>query len=617
MKLQRLLLIILLATLSSSLFTWQVGRYAYDWSMIQLKGDGEDRLLGLISQFRAALDEYKYLPFLISQNREVKELLLSPSPDKIAEVSRYLEQANLVAGSTALFILDRNGQAKAFSYWRQQRDFYLISHAQAPYFVEAKNGLHRIYLSKPDALADGAFYLSASVYDNRHFAGVATVRINLDVLQPDLPQNESYMISQHGRVLLASDSHWVQQEVDTILQPFRQQLLSDDVVADIRKQQDGQKVLVQSIKLDDLQWQMSVITNIKSAHNLEQTARLYSLGGCIAFALFLLWLRERHLKNLSRLETRAALEQANNQLEQKVQERTQALKMAQDELVQAEKMAALGRMSSAVVHELNQPLTAMRTYVSICRHLLAQQMTAQNSESRLEQSVDKGGEQSDRLTALQGCNDHLLDENLVLITQLTERMAVLTRQLKTFAYKKPEQLSPVDPVQVLNHILPSFQERLAQGSIQLECVFPDQAVSIAGDNARLEQIFSNLITNACDAMASERSDQQHRLILSISAPVETDQCVTLQVIDTGPGITVQDSQQLFEPFYTSKAIGDGLGLGLSIVRSIVKDLQGEIRVANSMEGGACFTVRLPIYTQSTAITHKCVINNTDTTLHDK
>lgn len=697
LKSKRLFPIILFVIACSAVLIWQTGRYAHDWSMIQLKGEGEDRLLRVISQFRSALGEYQYLPFLISQNRDVKSLLLSPTPDKIADVSRYLEQTNLVAGSTALFILDQQGRAQAFSHWREQQDFYLVSHSKTPYFEQAQKGQQGVYAALPDILSDGAFYLSAPIYNHSRFAGAATVRIDLKLLQPELPQNEKFIISKHERVLLASDAHWALKPLNDVLSPLKQEFLGDGAVVDIRTLEDGRKVLVQSVLLDDLKWEVSVISSIEGVQAIERTVRLYSLGGCIAFSLLLLLLRERRLKNISRKETREvlerneanqrniinkthvglislnstgeiqfinpmamklfgvsmprvlglsieqliavdaghgplrknlgrigssgfapitaletvgirsdrtefpmlfsinqmeskpeevylvtviditprkrlerALQQANDQLEEKVLDRTKALKEAQGELVQAEKMAALGRMSSAVVHELNQPLTAMRTYISICRHLLTQR------ESTLDSS--------------QSVNDPL-DQNLELINSLTDRMAQLTRQLKIFAYKKPEQLTAVDLISVLDQSLKLFSARFENDKIQLDYARPEQKLSIAGDNARVEQIFVNLIKNACDAMAAVESEE-HKLQITISIPQEPDAYITIGIADTGNGIKPEDFGHLFEPFFTTKSIGDGLGLGLSIVQSIVTDLQGEIRAYNTPAGGACFEVRL-------------------------
>ncbi|MCO4758272.1 MAG: GHKL domain-containing protein, partial [Oceanospirillaceae bacterium] len=259
----------------------------------------------------------------------------------------------------------------------------------------------------------------------------------------------------------------------------------------------------------------------------------------------------------------AALQRANDQLEHKVLERTQALQEAQTELVQAEKMAALGRMSSAVVHELNQPLTAMRTYLAICRHLLSDE-------------------------------NSMLADNLTLIDDLTQRMALITQQLKTFAFKKPDALVPVKPVNALDQSLVLFRDRIRQDGIKLVLESSDPTLAILGDNARLEQVFVNLIKNACDAMNGLEAEKM--LTIRIAAESQnSDAHVRISVSDSGGGIEPENVEHLFDPFFTTKSIGDGLGLGLSIVSSIVRDLNGRISAENRVEGGACFTVILPRY----------------------
>ncbi|WP_372832227.1 sensor histidine kinase, partial [Pontibacterium sp.] len=293
----------------------------------------------------------------------------------------------------------------------------------------------------------------------------------------------------------------------------------------------------------------------------SQFPMLISVKQMVAQADMLYLVTVIDITKRKRLE--AALQRANDQLEHKVLERTQALQEAQTELVQAEKMAALGRMSSAVVHELNQPLTAMRTYLAICRHLL-------NDENSM------------------------LAENLTLIDDLTQRMALITQQLKTFAFKKPDALVPVKPVSALDQSLVLFRDRISQDGIKLVLENRDPTLAILGDNARLEQVFVNLIKNACDAMKG--LDTEKTLTIRIAAdPQNPDAHVRISVSDSGGGIEPENLGHLFDPFFTTKSIGDGLGLGLSIVSSIVQDLNGQISAENRVEGGACFTVILPRY----------------------
>lgn len=676
----------------SLLLTWWVQQQAYDWSMTRLKEQGEDRLLNTIIGLRSAIDSYKYLPFLISQNKDVQDLLLYPVLDKGAEVSRFLEQMNLVSGATALLVLDLDGRALSYSRWREEQAFFLKSHADTPYFTQARNGEQGVFV---DSTSDGkatSIYLSAPIYDANRFMGVAVVRIDLSQLQNKLNQLENFLIfTDRGRVLMASDEHWRSQSLSELVRGREQRVLSDGSEVALKNLSDGQRVLFQAVALPDLGWQVAVIHNIYSVLSTRNTSAFISLGGCLALGLFWLYIRERHLKNISRQETRDALEsserqqrdiinnahvgmialstqgairfinpmasqqfgvgserilgyavqdliagdqdsfgplqrtlsclgssgfapltaheavgkrsdgslfpmlisvkqmaaqsdmlylvtviditkrkrleaelqQANDQLEHKVLERTQALQEAQQELVQAEKMAALGRMSSAVVHELNQPLTAMRTYVAICRHLL------------------------------KGDNQPLAD-NLLLIDDLTQRMALITQQLKTFAFKKPDTLVAVKPARALDQALVLFRDRIHQDRIELCIDHCHPTLEILGDNARLEQVFVNLIKNACDAMQGQESVKQ--LTVTIEAEShQPDRYVRISVADSGHGIRSENLEHLFDPFFTTKSMGDGLGLGLSIVSSIVQDLKGQISAENRVEGGACFNVILPRY----------------------
>ncbi len=416
---------------------------------------------------------------------------------------------------------------------------------------------------------EAAVYLSAPIYERQQFAGAAVVRIDLEQLRSGLPLHSEFVVSNQQEVLLAADSDWTGQALGDVLTAKEMRQLSDGSNVELRNSPGRGDVLVQSVILDDLGWTFTVITPMQSVISDSRTVANYTLAGCVALFLLGLLLRERHLKNQSRQETRLALQQANDQLEHKVQQRTEALQATQDELVQAEKLAALGRMSSVLVHELNQPLTAMRTYVSIARHRLLQL---------------QGKEQATKDTeALQG--------NFDLIETLTERMSGMTRQLKVFAFKKPEQLAPIDPLQVLDQVIATMAARCQKEAIQLQWLRPDLQVKVAADSPRLEQVFLNLMNNACDAMQS-LPEGQKRLSLHMQADAENR--VSFTVGDTGPGFSDEAAAHLFEPFFTTKSIGEGLGLGLAIVHSICRDLNGEVQAVNT-DFGAEFRVVLPLY----------------------
>lgn len=692
MQFPRFIPLALLMLVLSAVGTTLVTQFVRDWALTELKERGENQLLSIISQTRSEIAEYQYLPFLVSQSNDVAELLRVPSPDKIARVSRYLEQTNLVAGTTALFVLDRQGKAQAFSHWRAQQNFYKVSHRNQGYFLQALEGQQGVQVTLPTAQREGAIYLSAPVYVLSRLQGVATVRLDLGLLQAGLDQTGQYLFSKEGQILMASQRFQAATQLQDIVKAARTTQLYDG--SDIQQVEiaQGGRALLQTVTLDDLGWQVSVLNDLGEVVRVQRNATLFATALGIVISLLVFLLRERQLKHISRRETQQALErsearqrdiintahvgmitldsqgkvlfinpmamqqfsesmqriqgahiekliapemfqgvlkktlsrlgskgfapliametvgkrsdnshfpmlfsikqmkretsanylvtviditprkrleralqEANDQLEHKVLQRTQALKEAQDELVQAEKMAALGRMSSAVVHELNQPLTALRTYIAICRKLIEQNQTAQ------------------------------LENNLELINDLISRMAILTRQLKTFAYQKPQHMAPVDPLLVLDQVLNLQKGRLEQQQIELVYLRPELSVQVSGDSARLEQIFLNLVSNACDALSETDAAR-----LEIQVDHSQDK-IEIRVIDNGSGIDEQSLSHIFEPFFTTKDIGEGLGLGLSIIRSIVRDLQGDIRVdsrADSQNSYTCFTVTLPLLRQA-------------------
>jgi two-component system C4-dicarboxylate transport sensor histidine kinase DctB len=236
--------------------------------------------------------------------------------------------------------------------------------------------------------------------------------------------------------------------------------------------------------------------------------------------------------------------------------RTAELREAQEGLVHAAKMAALGQMSAALAHEINQPLTAMQMQLGSLRLLL------------------DSGRQAD------------VHEGLLRIDGLLQRMAGLTGHLKTFARKSPaglkERLRLSD---VLEQALQLLAPRMRSEQVELRSDI-DANVQVLGDAIRLEQVLLNLLHNALDAM---RNVEQRRLSIVIRR--QGDHCL-LSVADSGGGISAEHLANVFEPFFTTKPVGQGLGLGLAVSYGIVRELGGCLEATNAA-GGARFTMRLP------------------------
>jgi two-component system C4-dicarboxylate transport sensor histidine kinase DctB len=249
-------------------------------------------------------------------------------------------------------------------------------------------------------------------------------------------------------------------------------------------------------------------------------------------------------------------ERSRDELERLVQERTDELRTAQEGLVQSAKLAALGQMSAALAHEINQPLTAQRMQLATLRLLL--------DHGRIDDAY----------------------KALTPLDQQLTRMAALTGHLKTFARKSPGGLRErLDLAAVVDQALLLLDSRIRDEHIQCALQLTRPAW-VRGDAIRLEQVLINLLRNALDAM---RDKPLKRLEIIISAQ-ESRWC--LSVIDSGGGIAAEHLATLFDPFFTTKPVGDGLGLGLAVSYAIVHELGGRLTAQNHGHG-AQFSFSLP------------------------
>lgn len=294
---------------------------------------------------------------------------------------------------------------------------------------------------------------------------------------------------------------------------------------------------------------------------------------CLAFGALLFLATERRrtlaLAN-AQLEARVrartqALGDINDALRREASERTEAqlaLARAQDDLVQASKLSALGQLSAGISHELNQPLMAIQSF-------------AENGV----QFITRG-------------KPARAAENLARISDMADRMGRIIKNLRAFSKQETVQQVRVDLVTVVASALDLSAARRKALGVTLQYEEPEAAIWVRGGEVRLGQVFVNLVTNALDAM--EGADTR-----GLSISITQDVAITVTIADTGHGIDAPE--QVFDPFYSTKEVGaaKGVGLGLSISYAIVQSVGGEIRAQNT-QNGACFTVTLEPMTQEQA-----------------
>jgi signal transduction histidine kinase len=247
------------------------------------------------------------------------------------------------------------------------------------------------------------------------------------------------------------------------------------------------------------------------------------------------------------------------ELEQRVEERTRALKEAQAKLIQSAKLAAVGTLAAGVAHELNQPLMVIRGY--------AQELLAGGRRSFEEMREDLGR-----------------------IEAQTSRMAAIIGQLMEFSRRSEGRRGLTDLNEVVFQALALLGQQVRARNIVLTQDLQPGLPPVWADPLQLEQVLVNLITNARDAM-----EVWGRGVLQVRTRAAGDGRVAVSVTDSGPGIPPHLLKRIFDPFFTTKEVGKGTGLGLSICHGIVEEHGGEILVESPVaEGrGARFTVLLP------------------------
>ena len=288
------------------------------------------------------------------------------------------------------------------------------------------------------------------------------------------------------------------------------------------------------------------------------------MGFAILLALAFYFLNRKAALRVALFQRESAeLRALNARLQREIAERQRVqenLAQAEQTLQQSSKLAVLGEMSAAVSHELNQPLAAMKTYLAGARMLL--------TRNRPDEA----------LTSFQRIDD------------LIERMGAITKQLKSYARQSGDVFAPVNMGDAVASALAMMEPQLRQRKITITRTLPDQPVMIMGDRVRVEQVIINLLRNAIDATETVPD-------ASIDILLAAGETAVLTVRDNGHGIG--DFKNLFEPFYTTKQPGDGVGLGLAISSGIVNDLGGRLVARNAPDGGAVFEVQLPILPEET------------------
>jgi two-component system C4-dicarboxylate transport sensor histidine kinase DctB len=474
-------------------------------------------------------------------------------------------------GISGLQLLDSSGRVVAAT----DRNLLGTNARNSMAFVAATRGQGTVFTVVQSEAGSSDFVYSQKVSYNGEFIGIIVVDVNLRQFENAWRgiSDAVFVTDSEGTIVLSTEPRWRGlSEADALAARSAPTAILRAIAAtsdwtenawtDLPMEAyiQGDTVMRQEVRVPFQGWKLTSFTSYAS---VRDKVNGYLALEIMAFALliavgFYVMSRRARLSSVFFQNESAELRQLNQRLQREIAEREKAeknLDMAEQTLAQSSKLAALGEMSAAVSHELNQPLAAMKTYLAGAK-LLLQRKRPDEAQASFER-----------------------------IDGLIERMGAITKQLKSYARKGGESFQPFDIRSALSSALAMMEPQLKQRHVEITRTIPLEPVMVLADQMRLEQVIINLFRNALDATKTSRNPRIEILLTAGDTAV-------LALRDNGAGI--DDLDALFEPFYTTKSPGDGVGLGLAISSGIVNDFGGRLTARNAEGGGAVFEVQLPI-----------------------
>lgn len=589
-------------------------RFSAYRGMLEARGQADHRLNLLASAVDSIIMRLEHIPVAVDLNPDVTRLMTATGAEAgplAMRVNRYLATLKREVGALAVYVLDESGTVLASSNAGGPDSLVGQNLSYRTYFRWALGGLVGRQFAEGGNGGEPGYFVARPIRDDGMIVGVAAVKIGLGELNEALAKLDSpALIADHsGVVIMSSVERWLYSALEPLPEPARAEAAASrryggreirpfPARIDVRASPEGETVsllspvtsqagptqhesrehMVLVRPLERTGWWLVQFADLQAVH---QQAREHALLAATASGLLLMllvFLAQRRRLLRQRLENQAMLERANAELEQTVAIRTQdlsaanarlreemaereqaqrTLREAQDELVQAAKLAVLGQLATGITHELTQPLGAIRTLAGNAAEFIRRGAT------------DKA------------------DQNLAIVNRLADQMGAMVAQLKTFARKSPARPADVKLAAAVRNALLLVEHKLQKGAVTVQLEVP-QTAQVRCDPVRLEQVLVNLCANAADAMAGHPGS---RLTISVEGDAHWPRA--LRVADNGPGFSEGVLARLFEPFFTTKPPGEGLGLGLAISRDIAREFGGELSAANAPAGGACFRIDLP------------------------
>lgn len=529
----------------------------------------------------AEVDRLRALPDVAAEDMRIRSALAGTG--SLQEANLYLETISGHAGADELFLLDSSGLTIAASNWNRARSFVGHNYAFRPYFQKAiEHGNGQFYAIGVTTGVPG-YFLSTRVTVG-DVVGVLVVKLNLEPLQETwrVADADVALADENGVVFLSARRDWQYRPLLPLAEATLQELERTRAYDGVALAQgvalfaalptgadaSGQGWIARVAPLPSTAWQVIAARATGPMHRVALGWAFLAALATLGMAAGLKALEQRRqiialrLSQSERLESMVTVRTA--ELAREIDARAQAehdLRAAQEALIHTEKMAALGRMSTAIVHEISQPLAAMEATLAAAELGLRKDDFATGA----------------RLGKARG---------------LIRRMQRTTRHLKSFGRKEAGELSLIDMRAPVSSALEMVAPRARVVGVVPGLNMPQAPVMVMAGAVRVEQVVVNLLLNALDAIA----DRPERLV-EVTVSVQDGRAL-LCVSDCGEGIDAQVLPQVTEPFFSTKVTGEGLGLGLAICKAILADFEGVLEIASVKGQGTRVSVSLPLATMA-------------------
>lgn len=558
-----------------------VSLMAYRVAEQDILSEMEGEALMMADRLDKYLRPYQNIAESVAELNSVRQAL-SRNALQMPSLSRFLQRMAVNLNAEFIYVINNQGRVIATSNSSTADTLMANDLSFRPYFQQAAAGQTARYFAYGMNTGRPGYFFAAPVMQQGDVVGVAVVKLALTQVFRQLEGHKAgfLIVGYDGVIIAASDAEWRRRTLypmpdrqrHVLIQAQRYGITSLNAVGNnqpatafesayiyLNKRGLTQRYLVRRAVVREAGWHVMAVSPLSKLYQqILLFCFYYTLFIGVLLLLWMYWRKraevQKHVEGMNQeLERRvteltAELVQSNDELQELVDHyrRSQReLQETQGQLIQAAKLAVLGEMSAGINHELNQPLLALQTYVENSQRLMTKGKT------------------------------ELVDNNLAQMHQILQTMQGIVSRLKVFSRRTPPEPRMTDWQEIINGVMLIMNPLLKKSAIRVDIDPGPAGLQVYAEPVQIQQVLVNLLTNAAEAMQGQ-SQANIRIRVTTEAGL-----AHIRVRDSGPGIAADLREKIFEPFYTTKS--SGLGIGLALSRRIVETLGGSLLLEEAPE----------------------------------